>query len=107
MFQNLYRYEIKEKNIGFLAGLDDIINEDEIFPLVFYFETCLEGPNIDMENTKSYFTSIGNRKFSKAIRNIKKVLLEKGYTVSCTCVSIDEIKSKIVYSDKYQIVVKG
>ena len=100
-----YRYEfVKENNrTGILTGLDEYFSIDEICNVCGIFEMSLKAPNINMENTKSYFTENGNRKFRKMIRNIKKIAETKGIVTECiTRNNLDNI----VYKDNYQVIVK-
>ena len=101
----LYRYEFQKdnKNIGILTGLDNFFNEDEILSVCGIFEMDLDAPNIDMTNTRSWFTEKGNRKFRKMIRKIKKIAEEKNINV--ICINIDEENLKnIIYEDIYQVI---
>ena len=103
----LYRYEIqsKDKLVGILTGLDDFFTVDEILSLGWFFEVKLNAPDIDMCNTKSYFTEKGNRKFRKAIRNISKLAELKGLRVVCTNINKEDLDN-IVYEDVNQVIVK-
>lgn len=104
----LYRYEFSKDNkrVGILVGLDDYFTDDEIFSVCWFFEFNLNSPDIDMKNTKSYFTDKGNRKFRKKIREIKKIANSKGIEVICECVD-EKIINNIVYRDIHQVVVRN
>lgn len=103
----LYRYEFQKdnKNIGILTGLDNFFNEDEILSVCGIFEMDLDAPNIDMTNTRSWFTEKGNRKFRKMIRKIKKIAETKNIEVICKTIDINNL-NKILYKDIYQIIEK-
>ena len=102
----LYRYEFVKDDyrIGFLTGLDDFFNDDEVLSLGWVFEKDLPCPNFNMENTKSYFTEKGNRKFRKKIREIQKLAENKGIVFDIIMKKEEEV-SDILYSDNYQVVV--
>ena len=102
----LYRYEFVKDNyrIGFLTGLDDFFDELEVFSLSWVFERDLNCPDFNMENTKSYFTEKGNRKFRKKIREIQKLAESKGIVFDIIIRKEEEI-SDVLYSDNYQVVV--
>lgn len=102
----LYRYEFVKEDyrIGFLTGLDDFFTLDEILAVCWVFEKDLPYPCINMENTKSYFTEKGNRKFRKKIREIQKLAENKGIIFDTIIKDSSEI-SNILYSDNYQVVV--
>ena len=102
----LYRYEFIKDNyrIGVLAGLDDFFTIDEIFSVCGVFEMNLSCPDMDMSNTKSYFTEKGNRKFRKGIRRIQKLAESKGIVFDSIVKDSNEI-SDILYSDIYQVIV--
>lgn len=104
----LYRYEFSKDNkrVGILVGLDDFFTDDEIFSVCGIFEMKLACPNINMANTKSYFTSKGNRKFRKKIREIKKIANSKGIDVVCENVK-EENLDNIVYCDINQVVIRN
>lgn len=95
------RYEVENK--GILTAVDDYFNDNTAFGLIFYFEDELPGPNIDMRNTKSYFTMRGNRKFKKAIRKLIVAYQSKGLRVSRIEKEIPE--DAILYKDTFQVVV--
>lgn len=101
-----YRYEYEsgcsKPHTGILIGLDDIFDEDEAFRLSFYFDMHLERPFDILHNTVSYFTEKGNRKFNKAIREIKKAALGKG--INIIRLESDGSDLDIIYRDEYQIV---
>ena len=101
----LYRYEFQKdnKNIGILTGLDNFFNEDEILSVCGIFEMDLDAPNIDMTNTRSWFTEKGNRKFRKMIRKIKKIAEEKNINVICINIDKENLKN-IIYEDIYQVI---
>lgn len=103
----LYRYEIQSENnsVGILTGLDEYFTVDEIWSLGWFFEVKLNAPDIDMCNTKSYFTEKGNRKFRKAIRNISKLSESKGLKVVCITVNREDLDN-IVYEDVNQVIIK-
>lgn len=99
-----YRYEFIKDNsrVGILTGLDEYFTIDEICSVCGIFEMSLKAPNIDMSNTKSYFTEKGNRKFRKMIRNIKKIAETKGIITECI---IEENLENIIYNDDYQTII--
>ena len=101
----LYRYEFQKdnKNIGILTGLDNFFKEDEILSVCGIFEMDLDAPNIDMTNTRSWFTEKGNRKFRKMIRKIKKIAEEKNINVICINIDKENLKN-IIYEDIYQVI---
>lgn len=106
----LYRYVVlsdkKEhehfSGYGIFTSLDYIFNEDTIIDLTHIFLDELADPDCNMRDTVSYFTKKGNRKFSKAIRNLKKALQEKGFNVITVYEDYDNLS--IVYEDRYQVV---
>ena len=63
----------------------------------------LDAPNIDMTNTRSWFTEKGNRKFRKMIRKIKKIAEEKNINVICINIDKENLKN-IIYEDIYQVI---
>lgn len=101
-----YRYEYESgcsrDHTGILVGLDDIFNENEALNLSWYFDLHLKRPFDILNGTVSYFTERGNRKFNKAIREIKKAALEKGINV--VRLESDGSDLEIYYKDEYQIV---
>ena len=101
-----YRYEYESgcsrPHTGILVGLDDIFDEDEAFRLSWYFDRYLERPFDILHGTISYFTEKGNRKFNKAIREIKKAALNK--SINVIRLESDGSNLEIVYRDEYQIV---
>lgn len=99
-----YRYEfVKDNNrVGILTGLDEYFTVNEICSVCGIFEMSLKAPDIDMSNTKSYFTKKGNRKFRKMIRNIKKIAETKGITTECV---LKQKLENIVYADNYQVII--
>lgn len=104
MNNHFYRYEFVKDNhrIGILTGLDEYFSLDEICSVCGIFEMSLKAPDINMSNTKSYFTEKGNRKFRKMIRNIKKIAETKGIITECIA---KETLDNIVYADEYQVVI--
>ena len=100
-----YRYEFvkDDQRVGILTGLDDFFTWQEVFSVCGVFEINLETPNVDMDNTRSYFTDNGNRKFRKGIRKIQKLAASKGIRVD---VITTETLDNIVYSDRYQVVIR-
>ena len=104
MNNNFYRYEFVKDNQrdGILTGLDKYFSIDEICSVCGIFEISLKAPNINMTNTKSYFTERGNRKFRKMIRNIKKIAETKGIITECI---IKENLDNIIYTDNYQVII--
>ena len=105
---NCYRYEFKkgDYSIGILTGLDEFFTVDEICELCWIFERDLKCPNVDMENTISFFTERGNRKFRKAIRKIKNIADAKNLDFSCIIKPFDKLKN-VVYQDNYQVILKN
>ena len=116
----LYRYELKsnndeiklDKHTGILTALEQIFEKDfekdmdKLCNLFWFFEEYLECPNIPLSNTTSFFTEKGNRKFNKAIKNLKKAYAEKGIDVVLINEYRDNIKSIIVYEDENQVIIK-
>lgn len=100
----LYRYEFKHNQVGIFIGMDDIFDPETAFGLSAFFDDELKRPCENLENTISYFTEKGNRKFSKALRKIKKASVEKGYEV--IKVEKEENELEILYKDKYQVLAK-
>ena len=116
-----YRYEFipkdgkYDRHLGILTGVDllfrsnsDIIkgNYDNIINQLFEFEKSLPGPSCDMENTISYFTQKGNRKFHKAINRLCIAINETG-VAKTRRIEIDNLDNmEIIYQDKYQVIVK-
>ena len=106
----LYRYVVlsdKEEHqsfsgYGILTALDYIFDEDTIINLTAIFQDKLPDPDCIMNNTCSYFTKRGNRKFNKAIRNIKKILIDKGFRVITVYEDYENLN--VVYKDLYQVV---
>ena len=105
----LYRYEFSKNgnNIGFLTGLDDYFSEEEIWSVCWIFEAKLDCPNFSMENTKSYFTADGNRKFRKAIRKIQKIAESKNIDFVCIQIEKEDIEDLILYEDINQVIILG
>lgn len=103
----LYRYEFSKNgnSIGFLTGLDDYFTEDEIFKVCGIFEVSLNCPDINMDNTKSWFTEKGNRKFKKMIRKIQKIAEEKDIEFVCRKTEKETVKDLILYEDTYQVII--
>lgn len=103
----LYRYTFKKDDysIGILTGLDDFFNIDEICECCWFFEEKLKGPDCDLENTKSYFTEKGNRKFNKAIKKIKKLAESKNIEFICEILENFDINN-VVYQDENQVILK-
>lgn len=100
-----YEYDILDCEYrGIFVGMDDIFTEEEIFDLVWFFEQDLPGhDDIEcMDGTLSYFTSKGNRHFSKAIRKIKQAAKAKGIDV--ICITEDDSALDIIHRDKYQVI---
>ena len=102
----LYRYEFQKDNkkIGILTGLDDYFTDDEIFSVCGIFEMRLDEPSISMQDTKSYFTEKGNRKFRKAIRKIQKIAESKNIEVICEQIDKENLED-ILYEDIYQVII--
>lgn len=105
---NCYRYEFKKDDysVGVLTGLDDFFTVEEICELCWIFERDLKCPSVDMENTISFFTEKGNRKFRKAIRKIKSIADNKNLEFCCIVKPVNSLLN-IVYQDNYQIIVKN
>ena len=102
----VFRYEVidKDKRQGFLTALDDYFDTDDILRLCWFFEDKLPSPDVNMKNTVSYFTEKGNRTFNKAIKQAKKAFIDKGLEFICL---IDDISSdKVIYQDKYQVIIE-
>lgn len=108
-----YRYEFDSKceypHTGILCGLDDLFDEysDTLFKLIAYFEDNLECPTCFKESNMQlvcYFTKKGNRKFHKAIKQIKDEVKKLGVNVVRLEIRRDSI-DKIYYEDKYQVVI--
>ena len=109
---DLYRYEVKSdkkecshiSGLGILTSLDYIFDNDDykIIDLTYYFLDKLPDPLCNMNNTRSYFTQKGNRKFNKAIKNLKKAIEKEGFKV----ITIHEKSENlhIIYKDAYQVV---
>ena len=102
----VYRYVVGEgeSRSGFLAALDDYFDMEQSFILGWEFTKRLYEPEIDMSNTRSYFTEKGIRSFNKAIRLCKKAYEGKGVKFQKEEHTLEN--PNIVYQDKYQIVVK-
>ena len=101
----VYRYEVVDNDIrqGFLTAFDDYFDDDTIFELCWFFEHKLPDPDINMQNTISYFTEKGNRTFNKAIKAAKKEFIKRGLEFICI---IDDINpDDIIYQDKYQVII--
>ena len=104
-----FRYEVPKLNQGIFGAIEDILdlnNEEELdllFELVAYFEDNLKAPDINMEDTESWFTQKGNRKFKKSIKKIINALKERNYSVSCIQKELNE--NEILYKDEYQIII--
>lgn len=112
-----YRYEYAPlptdpfEHLGILTGWEfiDAPKTDAQFwdkmKFLAIFEDELPGAECNMKDTLSYFTQKGNRKFSKAIRALTKDIESRGRTV--VRIEIPEIDdSKILYRDRYQVVIK-
>lgn len=106
----LYRYVVysdkKEhesfSGYGILTSLDYIFDDDTIIDLTHIFLDELPDPDCDMRDTVSYFTKKGNRKFNKAIRNLKKALQEKGFKIITVYENYENLN--VIYEDVYQVV---
>lgn len=106
----LYRYVVisdkKEhehfSGYGILTSLDYIFDEDTIIDLTHIFLDELPDPDCNMNDTCSYFTKKGNRKFNKAIRNLRKALQDKGFHVIVVYEDYENLN--IIYEDRYQVV---
>lgn len=111
----LYRYVVLTDNenyqhisgLGILTALDYIFDFDDdlIISLTSCFQDELPDPDCNMQNTCSYFTKKGNRKFNKAIRKLKKAIEsveEKELRV--VTVYEDYENLDVLYEDKYQVV---
>ena len=99
-----YCYEIVDgdKRQVFLTALDDYFNIDEIFNLCWFFEDHMKRPELPMDDTLSYFTKRGNRKFHKAILAAKKAYEEKGVKFEFVQREIKE--EEVMYKDDFQII---
>lgn len=119
----IYRYYYEEipdyfEKAGFLIRIDEILSfiispklEDELLKLIAIFEDELDAPdyNIYKNNPSavSYFTQKGNRKFHKAINNIKTYLFEKcQQEMICITKEISKDDERILYIDDYQLILK-
>ena len=92
-----YRYTVDGQ--GFLT---DYFKPSEFFPICWVFEAKLPLPNINMEDTTSYFTEVGNKTFRKAIKKARLAYESRGVSWTQT---ITEIKDEdILYKDRYQII---
>ena len=100
----LYRYQFSD-NVGFLTGLEEYFSDKEILSLSWIFERDLALPNCSMNNTKSYFTENGNRKFRKAIRKIRQLAEERNIDFFCVKIERKEIEETILYEDVYQVII--
>lgn len=106
----LYRYVVlsdKEEHqsfsgYGIMTALDYIFDEDTIIDLTAILLDRLPDPDCNMDNTCSYFTKKGNRKFNKAIRSIKKALVDKGFKVITVYEDYENLN--VIYEDQYQVV---
>lgn len=112
-----YRYEYAPlptdpiEHLGILTGWEfiDVPKTDDQFwdkmKFLAIFEDKLPGAECDMNDTVSYFTQKGNRKFSKALRALIKDIESHGRSViRIVLPDIDE--AKILYRDKYQVIIK-
>lgn len=100
----LYRYQLQDSKVGILVALDDYFDDNDILGLGWIFECKLDAANIDMDNTISYFTQEGNRKFHKAINRIIKRFESIGVKIEKLEINYEDIKDNVVYSDKLQVV---
>ena len=114
-----YYYEAVQgyEEMGFLIRMSELFekvkndNEEiELFKLVGIFEDNLPAPPNEFyfnnSNARSYFTEKGNRKFKKAINNIRKYLLNKyQWELICKCKDIRDNDSRILYSDDLQVIL--
>lgn len=109
MNNTLYRYEYapnkytKEEHTGILVGLDDIFDIDTSMKLSAFFDDNLQRPRDDLKGTMSFFTVKGNRKFSKAIRDIKKAAALK--EVEVLTIKASRYNVTILYEDEYQVLI--
>lgn len=109
----LYRYEVVTSlcppHTGILVALDYLYPKEEdtdiILRLCAFFEDNLPHPGyeIDVSNTMSFFTGKGNRKFNKAIKNIKKTFNVKRVKVVCIQTELDRVSP--LYQDEYQVII--
>ena len=109
----LYRYIVKDTNVGILVYLDTAFNSDTddgldmIYQLCWPFEEYLKKPNIDgYPCSKFWFTEKGNRKFNKAIRKIRKEYSSRGIEVERLEMDIDDNSDDIIYRDEYQVAIR-
>lgn len=107
-----YRYEFipkngdKDKHLGILTELEAIFDDLWGVPGWGYIEDGLKAPDCDMENTISYFTEKGNRRFRKGLRELCKAINNsgKGTTERIVIETIDP--ETILYKDQYQVILR-
>lgn len=119
----IYRYYYEAipdyfEKAGFLIRIDEILSliiypklEDELLKLVAIFEDELDAPDSEIYKRNptavSYFTQKGNRKFHKAINDIKTYLFENYHQeMICITKEISKDDERILYIDNYQLVLK-
>jgi len=112
----LYRYEMNDNRFdhphyGIFMALNDVFDRDEALRLTAIFEDELRAPPLWYYDSKQdpidkvfcCFTQKGNRKFSKAIKNMKQALEKEGYKVNR--ITFNEKDIDILYEDEYQAVI--
>lgn len=119
----IYRYYYEAipdyfEKAGFLIRIDELLSliispklEDELLKLVAIFEDELDAPDSEIYKRNptavSYFTQKGNRKFHKAINDIKTYLFENYHQeMICITKEISKDDERILYIDNYQLVLK-
>lgn len=113
-----YRYEYVPlptdplEHVGILTGWEIVelssIGDKEFWEkmkFLAFFEDKLPRAECDMKDTISYFTQKGNRTFSKALRALIKDIESRGRKVTRIEKS-DLDESKILYRNKYQVVLR-
>lgn len=107
----VYRFEFMRDSVkqGFLVAVTDKFENyftvDEFFKYFGIFEVKLALPNIDMQNTKSYFTEKGYRKFRKMIKKIEKLAADKGICFLKEEMNKEELKD-ILFEDENQVIIR-
>ena len=117
----IYRYHYEASNMyeasGFLTRINEMLDDatdtewSDLFSLISIFGDKLIAPDSkiyqDNPSARSWFTEKGNRKFRKAISEIRRYMSDEyGYTLITETKEISSDDPGIIYSDSLQIVLK-
>lgn len=112
-----YRYELVkdhksgiESRYGICTGLAEVMFDtpDAYYYAIFMYKHLLYAPNrfgdVNMTNTRSYFTTKGNKRCRKLTKHIKDHLVNGWRVEQIVRDNLDG--EEIVYKDRNQIVIK-